>query len=71
MMPLNRHVDLGRGKSSYAYFHSVHEDHHVFINLHTQKVLFLKGYYNLMGLIVTHAQRFMYCLTTTKSWIHL
>lgn len=28
----------GRGKSSYAYAHSVHEDHHVFINLETGKV---------------------------------
>lgn len=28
----------GRGKSSYAYAHSIHEDHHVFLNLETQKV---------------------------------
>jgi U4/U6.U5 tri-snRNP-associated protein 2 len=27
----------GRGKNSIAYFHSVEEDHHVFINLSTQK----------------------------------
>lgn len=28
----------GRGKKSYAYAHSIHEDHHVFINLDTTKV---------------------------------
>ncbi|KAI7872750.1 hypothetical protein BDF14DRAFT_1716101 [Spinellus fusiger] len=35
----------GRGKSSHAYFHSIHKDHHVFINLHTLKVYVLpEGY---------------------------
>nr|CAG8581258.1 2405_t:CDS:10 [Entrophospora candida] len=29
----------GRGRNSHAYFHSLHEDHHVFINLHTLKVI--------------------------------
>ena len=28
----------GRGRSSYAYAHSIHEGHHVFINLETTKV---------------------------------
>lgn len=28
----------GRGKSSYAYAHSIHEDHHVFIQLETKQV---------------------------------
>lgn len=28
----------GRGRSSYAYSHSIHEDHHVFINLETTRV---------------------------------
>lgn len=28
----------GRGRSSYAYAHSIHDDHHVFINLETTKV---------------------------------
>jgi len=28
----------GRGKSSHAYAHSIHDDHHVFINLQTLKV---------------------------------
>jgi len=28
----------GRGRSSYAYAHSIHDDHHVFINLATTKV---------------------------------
>lgn len=32
----------GRGKSSHAYFHSMHKDHHVFINLQTLKVLYMK-----------------------------
>ncbi|ONH68784.1 putative mRNA-splicing protein ubp10 [Cyberlindnera fabianii] len=31
----------GRGKSSPAYFHSVNEDHHVFINFNTLKVYLL------------------------------
>lgn len=34
---------LGRGKSSHAYFHSLHEDHHVFINLQTLSVCFEKS----------------------------
>jgi U4/U6.U5 tri-snRNP-associated protein 2 len=28
----------GRGRKSYAYAHSIHEDHHAFINLETAKV---------------------------------
>ncbi|EIW87109.1 cysteine proteinase [Coniophora puteana RWD-64-598 SS2] len=35
----------GRGKSSYAYYHSIHEDHHVFINLETTKVYVLPDGY--------------------------
>ena len=35
----------GRGPKSHAYFHSLDEDHHVFINLETQKVYVLpEGY---------------------------
>lgn len=30
----------GRGRNSYAYSHSIHDDHHVFINLETTKVYF-------------------------------
>ncbi|OZJ05574.1 hypothetical protein BZG36_01684 [Bifiguratus adelaidae] len=37
----------GRGKSSHAYFHSLHEDHHVFINLHTLKVYVLPDNYEV------------------------
>ncbi|KIO31941.1 hypothetical protein M407DRAFT_4824 [Tulasnella calospora MUT 4182] len=37
----------GRGKSSYAYAHSIHEDHHVFINLETQKVYVLPDGYEV------------------------
>ena len=34
-------IILGRGKHSHAYTHSVQVDHHVFLNLHTLKVLYL------------------------------
>ncbi|KAJ1922675.1 U4 U6.U5 tri-snRNP-associated protein [Tieghemiomyces parasiticus] len=35
----------GRGKSSHAYFHSIHQDHHVYIHLTTLKVYILpEGY---------------------------
>ncbi|KAG8903118.1 hypothetical protein FRB99_003720 [Tulasnella sp. 403] len=37
----------GRGKSSYAYAHSIHDDHHVFINLETQKVYILPDGYEV------------------------
>ncbi|KAK9464197.1 uncharacterized protein V1516DRAFT_112718 [Lipomyces oligophaga] len=37
----------GRGKSSYAYFHSVDEDHHVFINLQSLKVYVLPELYEV------------------------
>ncbi|KAI9290146.1 hypothetical protein BC943DRAFT_7467 [Umbelopsis sp. AD052] len=37
----------GRGKSSHAYFHSLHEDHHVFINLETLKVYVLPDGYEV------------------------
>ncbi|KAI9320926.1 hypothetical protein BX666DRAFT_1912688 [Dichotomocladium elegans] len=37
----------GRGKSSHAYFHSIHKDHHVFINLHTLKVYILPDNYEV------------------------
>ncbi|KIL01020.1 hypothetical protein PAXRUDRAFT_821027 [Paxillus rubicundulus Ve08.2h10] len=36
----------GRGRNSYAYAHSIHDDHHVFINLETTKVYVLPdGYF--------------------------
>ncbi|CAG8516205.1 20077_t:CDS:10 [Racocetra persica] len=37
----------GRGRSSHAYFHSLHEDHHVFINLHTLQVYVLPDGYEV------------------------
>ncbi|KAJ1859818.1 U4 U6.U5 tri-snRNP-associated protein, partial [Coemansia sp. RSA 486] len=37
----------GRGKKSHAYFHSINEDHHVFINLHTLKVYVLPDNYEV------------------------
>ncbi|KAJ3001702.1 hypothetical protein HKX48_002749, partial [Thoreauomyces humboldtii] len=35
----------GRGKSSHAYFHSLHENHHVFVNLHSLAVYILPDGY--------------------------
>ncbi|KAG1771311.1 cysteine proteinase [Suillus occidentalis] len=35
----------GRGRNSYAYAHSIHDDHHVFINLETAKVYVLPDGY--------------------------
>jgi len=35
----------GRGRNSYAYSHSIHDDHHVFINLETTKVYVLPDGY--------------------------
>ncbi|KAF8963939.1 hypothetical protein BDZ97DRAFT_1818687 [Flammula alnicola] len=35
----------GRGRKSYAYAHSIHDDHHVFINLETTKVYVLPDGY--------------------------
>ncbi|KAJ7292884.1 hypothetical protein C8J57DRAFT_1550450 [Mycena rebaudengoi] len=35
----------GRGRSSYAYSHSIHEDHHVFINLQSAQVYVLPDGY--------------------------
>lgn len=37
----------GRGKSSHAYAHSIHDDHHVFINLQTLKVYVLPDLYEV------------------------
>jgi len=33
----------GRGKGSCAFIHSVQFDHHVFLNLHTKKILLFTG----------------------------
>jgi len=33
-----KYIIIGRGTTSHAYIHSLHDDHHVFINLHTLKV---------------------------------
>ncbi|KDQ63036.1 hypothetical protein JAAARDRAFT_168462 [Jaapia argillacea MUCL 33604] len=35
----------GRGRNSYAYSHSIHDDHHVFINLESTKVYVLPDNY--------------------------
>ncbi|KAJ1916912.1 U4 U6.U5 tri-snRNP-associated protein [Mycoemilia scoparia] len=38
----------GRGKSTHAYFHSINDDHHVFINLKTLKVYILPDQYEVV-----------------------
>ncbi|KAJ1976565.1 U4 U6.U5 tri-snRNP-associated protein [Dimargaris verticillata] len=38
----------GRGRSTYAYFHSINEGHHVFINLETHKVYVLPDGYEVV-----------------------
>ena len=38
----------GRGKNTHAYTHSVHEDHHVFLNLHTLKSYCLPDNYEII-----------------------
>lgn len=40
----------GRGPKSHAYFHSLDEDHHVFINLESQKVFVLPEGYEVTNL---------------------
>eukprot|EP00823_Brevimastigomonas_motovehiculus_P008746 TRINITY_DN813_c1_g2_i2.p1 TRINITY_DN813_c1_g2~~TRINITY_DN813_c1_g2_i2.p1 ORF type:complete len:867 (-),score=249.41 TRINITY_DN813_c1_g2_i2:1468-4068(-) len=37
----------GRGKGSHAYFHSLESDHHVFINLHNEKIYCLPDGYEV------------------------
>ena len=39
---------LGRGKNTHAYTHSVHNDHHVFLNLHTLKFYCLPDNYEII-----------------------
>ncbi len=40
-------IKSGRGPSSHAYFHSLHENHHVYINLNTLKVYVLPDSYEV------------------------
>lgn len=37
----------GRGKNTHAYFHSLEQGHHVFINLHDQKIYCLPDNYEV------------------------
>ena len=37
----------GRGKSTHAYFHSLEQNHHVFINLKSQKIYCLPDNYEV------------------------
>ncbi len=37
----------GRGKSTHAYFHSLEQNHHVFLNLHNQKIYCLPDNYEV------------------------
>jgi len=38
----------GRGKNTYAYTHSLEEDHHMFINLHDQRIFCLPDAYEVI-----------------------
>ena len=38
----------GRGKNTHCYTHSVHEDHHVFLNLHTLRAYCLPDNYEII-----------------------
>ena len=59
----------GRGRSSYAYAHSIHEDHHVFINLETTKVGYGKGRPRSLKHLDSHP-RFMFSQTDTQLTTH-
>ena len=59
----------GRGRSSYAYAHSIHEDHHVFINLETTKVGHSKDRPQSLKHLDSHP-RFMFSQTDTTLMIH-
>ena len=38
----------GRGKNTHAYTHSVHDDHHVYLNLHTLRAFCLPDNYEII-----------------------
>jgi hypothetical protein len=59
----------GRGRSSYAYAHSIHEDHHVFINLETTKVGYGKDRPRSPKHLDSHP-RFMFSQTDTRLTTH-
>ncbi|GAA5892406.1 hypothetical protein JCM5296_003590 [Sporobolomyces johnsonii] len=59
----------GRGKSSPAYAHSIGEDHHVFINLETQKVFVLPDGYEVSDPSLDDIKHLLYP-TFTPSLLH-
>jgi hypothetical protein len=59
----------GRGRSSYAYAHSIHEDHHDFINLETTKVGDGKDRLRPLKHLDSHP-RFTFSQTDTLSMTH-
>ncbi|KAF8665323.1 hypothetical protein AX16_000343 [Volvariella volvacea WC 439] len=67
----------GRGRKSYAYAHSIHDDHHVFINLETTKVYVLPDGYpvsdpSLEDIAFVLAPKFTSAsISTLSSPIHL
>ena len=69
---------LGRGRQSHAYFHSLHEDHHVFINLHTLKVRtlieiniqFIEITFLILCYQFLNPNRYTFYLMDMKSRIH-
>ncbi|KAJ3123759.1 hypothetical protein HK098_001646 [Nowakowskiella sp. JEL0407] len=58
----------GRGKSSHAYFHSMQEDHHVFINLETLKVYILPDLYEVFDTTLNDIKYIIYP-TFTKEMV--
>ena len=42
----------GRGKSTHAYFHALEQSHHIFINLHNEKVYCLPDNYEVIDVFL-------------------
>ena len=42
------HYFQGRGRNSHAYFHALERNHHVFINLHSQRIYCLPDNYEVV-----------------------
>ena len=42
----------GRGKNTHAYFHSLEQSHHIFINLHNEKVYCLPDNYEVFDVFL-------------------
>ncbi|RKP08528.1 hypothetical protein THASP1DRAFT_34646 [Thamnocephalis sphaerospora] len=58
----------GRGKNTHAYFHSINDDHHVFINLHTLKVYCLPDGYEVSDTSLDDI-KYVICPTYTQQQV--